>query len=149
MTASSVTDPDTLPLYELYAHGADVGIRGLGVDPSQAFEAVALALTSAITDPGAVSAKYAVDIHCQGANLESLLYEWINALVYEMATRRMLFSRYRVAVRGTHLAAEAWGEPLDSVRHQPAVEVKGATYTDLRVDQTRPGTWTAQCIIDV
>ena len=149
VTAAFVTDLDTPTTYELYAHGSDIGIRGLGAAPSQAFGAVALALTSAIADPRTVRARRLVDIQCQASNLESLLYEWINALIYEMATRRMLFSRYRIAISGTHLVAEAWGERLDMERHQPAVEIKGATYTDLKVNETSAGTWMAQCIVDV
>jgi SHS2 domain-containing protein len=149
MREPSSSESCSLPRYELYAHAADVGIRGFGADPAQAFEAAALALTSAICSPEMVFPNHRVELHCQGANLEDLLYEWINALVYEMATRRMLFSRFRVTVAGVELGAEAWGEPLDIQRHQPAVEVKGATYTDLKVIELRPGTWTAQCIIDV
>lgn len=137
------------PRYELYSHGADIGIRGFGGGPAEAFEAVALALTSAVCDPQQVFPNHRVDIQCQASKLEDLLYEWINALVYEMATRRMLFSRYRVALVGARLVAEAWGEPLDIARHQPAVEIKGATYTDLRVVESDTGGWTAQCIIDV
>ena len=34
-------------------------------------------------------------------------------------------------------------------RHEPAVEVKGATYTDLRVQPDANGIWSTQCIIDV
>ena len=139
----------SLPRYELYAHDADVGIRGFGADPAQAFEAAALALTAAICTPEAVLPNHSVALHCEGANLDDLLFEWINALVYEMATRRMLFSRFRVTVVGTHLGAEAWGEPLDIHRHQPAAEVKGATYTDLKFIELHPGMWMAQCIIDV
>jgi SHS2 domain-containing protein len=37
---------------------------------------------------------------------------------------------------------------VDPVRHEPAVEVKGATYTALRVQQT-DGHWLAQCVVDV
>ncbi len=91
----------SLPRYELYAHDADVGIRGFGADPAQAFEAAALALTSAICSPEAVFPNQSFEMHCQGASLEDLLYEWINALVYEMTTRRMLFSRFRVTVDDT------------------------------------------------
>lgn len=140
---------DSLPRYELYSHDADIGIRGFGADPAQAFEAAALALTSAICSPEAVFPNHAVELHFEGADLEDLLYEWINGLVYEMATRRMLFSRFRVTVVGAHLGAEAWGEPLDAHRHQPAVEVKGATYTDLKFIELHPGLWMAQCIVDV
>jgi SHS2 domain-containing protein len=47
------------------------------------------------------------------------------------------------------LRATAWGEPVEVTRHQPAVEVKGATYTELRVQRTEDGGWLAQCVVDV
>ena len=43
----------------------------------------------------------------------------------------------------------ASGEPMSIQRHEPAVEVKGATYTTLRVAQTDDGGWMAQTVVDV
>jgi len=135
--------------WELYAHGADVGIRGTGSNPERAFEAIALALTAAICDPGQVRSSETVQVQCAAQDLEALLFEWINAIVYEMAARRRLFGRYEVQLTGNTLTATLWGEPLDPVRHEPAVEVKGCTYTDLRVQRLPSGDWCAQCVIDV
>ncbi len=78
-----------------------------------------------------------------------MLAEWLNALVYEMAVRRMLFGRYRVEIDGTRLRGQAFGEPTSVERHRPAVEVKGATYTSLRVAPTEDGGWLAQTVVDV
>lgn len=75
--------------------------------------------------------------------------DWLNALVYEMATRHWLFARFEVAIDGQRLHARAWGEPLDLARHEPAVEIKGATYTMLAVRQQSDGQWLAQCVVDV
>jgi SHS2 domain-containing protein len=47
------------------------------------------------------------------------------------------------------LEGKAWGEPVDVGRHQPAVEVKGATYTGLRVARENDGAWVAECVVDV
>jgi SHS2 domain-containing protein len=66
-----------------------------------------------------------------------------------MATRRMLFGRFEVTLDGDTLHAKAWGEPVDIAKHQPAVEVKGATLTELQVRQGPDGTWIAQCVVDV
>jgi tRNA nucleotidyltransferase (CCA-adding enzyme) len=134
--------------WELYAHGADVGIRGRGPSRAAAFEGAALALTAAITDPQSVRPHSHVPIRCAAADDDGLLYEWINALVYEMATRCMLFGTFRVQIADHTLVATVGGESLDPQRHQPAVEVKGATFTDLRVGRDAAG-WIAQCIIDV
>jgi SHS2 domain-containing protein len=61
----------------------------------------------------------------------------------------MLFARYEVSIEGRQLRANAWGEAIDVVKHQPAVEVKGATCTSLAVMRDGNGNWSAQCIVDV
>jgi tRNA nucleotidyltransferase (CCA-adding enzyme) len=38
---------------------------------------------------------------------------------------------------------------MDTDKHQLAVEIKGATYTALRVAQEKNGYWVAQCVVDV
>jgi SHS2 domain-containing protein len=136
------------PHWEHYGHEADVGVRGIGSTKAEAFEQAALALTAVVTDPAAVEPCEHVSVQCEAPDDELLFAEWLNALVYEMATRRMLFSRFAVKLDGTRLAAEAWGEPVEAERHHPAVEVKGATYTTLRV--AREGdAWLAQTVVDV
>jgi SHS2 domain-containing protein len=134
--------------WEHYPHGADLGVRGIGKTKAEAFEQAALALTAAVTDPAAVQARSLVALQCEAPDDELLFAEWLNALVYEMATRRMLFSRFVVKLEATRLSAEAWGEPLDPQRHHLAVEVKGATYTTLRVAREADG-WIAQTVVDV
>jgi SHS2 domain-containing protein len=135
--------------WEHFAHGADIGIRGRGATPAEAFAHAATALTAVVTDPGLVRPVAAVRIECRVADPELLLSEWLNSLVYHMATRRMLFSRFDVRVSGDRLEADAWGEPVDIPRHAPAVEVKGATLTELAVRQEPDGRWLAQCVLDV
>lgn len=132
-----------------FHHEADVGVRGTGSSPAAAFEEAALAMTAVITDVDSVRCVDWVDIACEAPDLELLFADWLNALVYEMATRGMLFRRFEVALDGTRLRGRACGEPVDVARHQPAVEVKGATYTALAVREEPAGTWRAQCVIDV
>lgn len=135
--------------WELFHHGADIGVRGVGRSRAEAFEQAAVALTSVITDPSTVVPSTVVEFTLREADNELLLVDWLNAVLYEMATRRMLFSRFEVALEGDRLHAKAWGEAVDVAKHQPAVEVKGATLTELRVRQDPDGTWIAQCVVDV
>ena len=135
--------------WEHFDHGADIGVRGLGPTRAAAFEQAALALTAVVTDPARVEPREATPIDCEAADDESLLVAWLNAVVYEMAVRRMLFSRFEVGLQGLRLHARAFGEPASAERHQPAVEVKGATYTALRVAPTAEGGWLAQTVVDV
>lgn len=135
--------------WEHFEHDADIGVRGLGTSKASAFEQAALALMAVVTEPGRVAARETVTIACEAADDELLLVAWLNALIYEMAVRHMLFARFRVAIEGTRLDATAAGEPISIPRHQPAVEVKGATFTALRVMQLESGLWMAQTVVDV
>ncbi len=124
-------------------------MRGLGATPDQAFEQAGIALTAVITDPARVSPREMVALSCAAPNLELLLADWLNGLIFEMATRHMLFGKFDVSIRENRLEGKAWGEPLDAARHRPAVEIKGATYTELKVAQREDGSWLAQCVVDV
>jgi len=134
--------------WEHFPHLADVGVRGIGPSMAAAFEQAALALTAAITEPAGVAPRTRVEIACRAPDDELLLAEWLNALIYEMATRKMLFSRFAVRIRDHALSGEAWGEAIDRARHAPAAEAKGATLTALKVAE-EGGVWVAQCVVDV
>jgi len=135
--------------WEHFIHVADVGVRGIGQTLAHAFEQAAIAMTAVITEPDAVRPKRAVRITCAAPDREILLVDWLNALVYEMATRGMLFGRFEVRIDDGNLTATAHGEPVDVARHRPAAEVKGATLSELEVACDADGTWHAQCVVDV
>ncbi|MFN3544133.1 MAG: archease [Thiobacillus sp.] len=135
--------------WEHFPHQADMGVRGVGPTLAAAFEQVALAMIAVITDPAGVAAREAVEIECEAPDAELLLVDWLNALILEMAVRGLLFARFEVRIEDHRLHATAWGERVELARHQPAVEIKGATYTELKVEQDAAGQWLAQCVIDV
>lgn len=132
-----------------FEHRSDIGVRGTGPSRESAFEQAALALTAVVTPPERVMPHHRVELACEAADDESLLVAWLNAVVFEMAVRRMLFSRFQVVIDGLRLRASAWGEPVSVPRHRPAVEIKGATFTGLRVAHDTKGGWLAQTVVDV
>lgn len=135
--------------WEHFEHGADIGVRGYGPTKAAAFEQAALALTGVITDPSRVQPIERVEIACEGPDDELLLARWLNAVVTEMAVRRMLFGRFEVQIDDHTLKACVLGERISVTRHEPAVEVKGATCTALSVAQADDGGWIAQTVVDV
>jgi tRNA nucleotidyltransferase (CCA-adding enzyme) len=135
--------------WQHFPHEADVGVRGVAETLAAAFAEAAVAVTAAVTDPASVAPVQPVEISCEGPDTEVLLVDWLNAVVYEMATRGMLFGRFDVAIEDGRLRATAWGEKVHVEKHQPAVEVKGATYTALKVARDEQGRWVAQCVVDV
>ncbi|MFA6313053.1 MAG: archease [Sterolibacterium sp.] len=135
--------------WETFAHDADIGVRGRGATLAEAFAGAASAMTAVICVPSRVAAREKVSIDCAAPDEEMLLVDWLNALVYEMATRHMLFSRFEVSIDNLRVRATAWGEPVDVARHQPAAEVKGASFCELAVRHEPDGQWLAQCVVDV
>lgn len=135
--------------WEHFHHGADVGVRGFGATREEAFEQAGLALAAVMTDPAAVTPGLCVEIRCEAPEDDLLLVEWLNAIVYAVATRHLLFGRFEVTAAPGGLTGRLWGEPIDVADHCPAVEVKGATYTELAVTRDEAGRWRAQCVVDV
>jgi SHS2 domain-containing protein len=135
-------------MWEHFHHQADIGVRGIGPTLEDAFAEAARALTAVICSPERVDPREPVEILCQCDDPELLFVDWLNALIYEMAVRGMIFSRFEVRIEGDTLTATAWGDKADPELHETAVEVKGATYTQLKVSQDQ-NQWTAQCVVDV
>jgi len=94
--------------WEHFAHEADIGIRGVG--PSKE---AALALTAVMADPRSVAPKQPVHIACRGPEDDLLLVDWLNALIFDMATRRILFGRFEVRPAAGQPEATAGGETVE------------------------------------
>ncbi|MDO9269866.1 MAG: archease [Methylobacter sp.] len=144
MNSKSIT-----PHWEHFEHEADIGIRGIAPTLEQAFEQAAVAMTAVVTHLDSVSASKVVCIYCEAPDTELLFVSWINELIYEMSAHGLLFNRYEVVIDNGTLSATAFGEAVDRQKHQPAVEIKGATFTELRVYQQADDLWVAQCVVDV
>lgn len=126
-----------------------MGIRGIGPTLEEAFAQAAVALTAIITDPSKVLAKESITLRAADPDRELLFVDFLNAIIFEMASRNMLFGDFVVTIKEGALTATARGEAVDVARHQPAVEIKGATYTALVVRELDNGLWMAQCVVDV
>jgi SHS2 domain-containing protein len=136
--------------WETFDHGSDVGVRGYGTSPADAFANAGIALTAVITEPTLVRPRRRETFACAADDLEMLFLDWINALVTRMATEGLVFGAYEVTIRDGRLRGSALGEPIERRRHAPAVEVKGATLTELKVArEPGDGRWLAQCVVDV
>ncbi|MDH5472385.1 MAG: archease [Gammaproteobacteria bacterium] len=136
------------PHWEHFEHQADIGVRGYGNSIEQAFEQAALAMMAIMTDISLINAQQKVNISCADHDPALLLTDWLNALIFEIATHKLLFCEFDVAISDGQLTATARGETIDVAKHQPAVEIKGATFTELAVKQVNDQ-WMAQCVVDV
>jgi protein archease len=139
--------------FEHFDHAADVGVRGFGATPADAFENTAAALFALLAeDLSTVRRVVEERFELEAPGLPELLVAFLNELISIADARQLVFGSFSVDIErrpaSYHLAAVAWGEPFDPDRHQPTVQPKGATYTALRVSP-EAGRWVAQCVVDV
>jgi SHS2 domain-containing protein len=137
------------PYWKHFYHQADIGIIGAGPTISSAFAQAGLALTAVITDIDKVLPVQEKTIFIEAPDLDILFFDYMNEIIFLISTQRMLFSEYTVTIENLSLRATIKGEPIDAQKHAPAVEVKGATFSGLKVFQDNEGIWIAKCIIDV
>jgi SHS2 domain-containing protein len=138
---------------EHFEHGADVGVRGSGSTPEEAFAGAASALFQLLcADLSAVAHVVEVPVACEACDLEELLVAYLNELLSVADSRGLVFGSFEVRITavpgGFGLFGRARGEPFDRERHESTVQPKGATFTELLVAREGPR-WIAQCVVDV
>lgn len=132
-----------------FEHKADAGIEGRGPDMETAFAQAGLALIAVIADPDSVHPRSTHHIVCNSEDPELLFFDFINEIIFLITSEGMLFSQIDVKITGPELNAQLKGEPINPDRHDPAVEIKGASFNELRVEHKNNNLWVARCIVDV
>jgi len=112
-----------------------MGLVAYGKSLAEAFANAAYGLFSLIVEPNKVKKKESRKVTVQAQDAESLLFNWINELIYIFEVERLLFKSFDITeFTGQSLEATCWGEKYDPSRHQLKTGVKSATYHMLKVD---------------
>jgi len=140
-------------MWEHFEHAADVGVRGTGRTPEEAFSEAARALFALVAeDLEKIRLERSEEIQVNAQGLEELLVAFLNELIFLFDTRRVVLGKFdlKISREGSswRLRGKVFGEPYDPERHAGTVDPKGATFTALKVAQENGG-WIAQCIVDV
>jgi SHS2 domain-containing protein len=140
--------------HETIDHAADMGIRGWGRTPAEAFEEAAAAMIGIMIDGTGLVPSKRIDIAREGADLVELLLEFLNAILVEgdLAETAVLSAAVESLSRVNgvwKVAAIARGLPLSEVRDRLLVEVKAATFYGASVEEHEQGSWMARCVVDL
>ncbi len=124
--------------YEFIEHTADVGFTACGHNLAEAFSNAAYAMFSIITDLSKVGDKELRVIEIEESDIEVLLVEWLNSLIYYFDTEGIIFTTFDIThLDENTLKAKCLGEKYDPARHQLNLGVKSATYHMLKVDKEK------------
>jgi SHS2 domain-containing protein len=126
-------------------HPSDVGIIAYGKTPQEIFENAALGMFSLMADLDKVEPKQTLRLRVEGEDLESLLVNWLNELIFNEDAKKMLFKDFKIIkLTNTELEAEVAGEKINLGLHDIYRPIKAATYNQLEIHSN----W-AKVIFDV
>ena len=124
--------------FELIEHMADMGLEAYGQNLPEAFANAAYGMFSIISDIESVKELETRRVEINEADIESLLFEWLNSLLYYFDVEMLLFKRFDIIEFGeNHLIARCFGEKYDPSRHYLKTAVKSATFHLLEVDKEK------------
>ena len=123
--------------YEYFEATADIGFKAYGKDLNEAFENAGLAMFNIITDTGDVKAENEISFEISSEDYVSLLYDYLEELLFHHEIDFMLFSEFHVNVDDNfHLKATVKGEGIDWDRHERKTEIKAITFHKMDVKKT-------------
>lgn len=139
--------------YRILQYTGDVGVHARGASLAEALENLARALFAVMVDLRTVRVRQWATVSVEAADGESLAVDWLNALLYQWETSRVLYRDIRIQRLAQRpgrlrLTARCGGEPLDETRHMTKTHVKAATYHAARVWQ-HAGAHAADVLLDI
>ena len=124
--------------FQLIEHTADTGLVAYGSSLAEAFANAAYGLFSIIAELNKVRGGESRPVAVSAEDVEGLLFNWLNHLIYIFEVEYLLFKRFDITEFTEHnLKATCWGETYNPSRHQLKLGVKSATYYMLKVDREK------------
>ncbi|HTP64985.1 MAG TPA: archease [Geobacteraceae bacterium] len=132
---------------------ADVAFEATGRNREELFISAADALLNVmVDDPATVRLLEQVEFRVEEKELDMLLFNFLNELVFFKDARQLLLRVSAVEFRRSGgsfgLSARAGGERPDPARHPLIVDVKAVTLHRFRVEKKRRG-WRAEVVLDI
>ncbi len=133
--------------FKFLEHTADTKIRAYGNSLEEAFENAGLALFEVICNTKQVKQKEKISFKITSEDLKSLLYDFLEELLYIHETQKLLLSKFKVNINKTSLSCEAWGEKINEA-HELRTSVKAITYSEMNIEKKEDG-WIIDFVVDL
>jgi SHS2 domain-containing protein len=124
--------------YRLIEHTADIGLVAYGDNLAEAFANAAYGMFSIIAGLRSVREVESRQVELEGKDMEALLFDWLNTLLYLFDTEAILLKSFDISeLTENRLEATCYGERYDPSRHRLKIGVKSATYHMLEVNKEK------------
>ncbi|MEK6894423.1 MAG: archease [Nanoarchaeota archaeon] len=132
--------------FEFLEHTGDLKFRAYGNSLNEMFENCALAVSSVFSRGKKIKALSKKEISLSGKDKESILYKYIEEIIYLFDAEGFVISRADVELSDGKLNATAYGD--DSSNYKDLDAIKSPTYAEMYVKE-KNGSWVCQVVVDV
>ncbi len=128
---------------------ADVAFVAYGKDLNELFANAALAMFEVMINTSQIEKKEEEKVSVEGYDLESLMFNWLNELLYISDSKNLAFSEFEVKIDDKNFRLESIcrGEKINHGKHETRTVVKAATYHQMKI--WKEDVWKAQVILDI
>ena len=113
-------------------HTADIKIRVTSESLEGLFSETATAMMTILygrTGPGTIHRTISIG----SDSPEELMIDFLSEVLYISEVDGLVFSSFSVSLAGNSLTATLTGEPFDPSKHRGGAEIKGVSYSGLRI----------------
>ncbi len=122
--------------YKLLDHATDAVIEVTASDLSEAFVTVANSVIETTLDRDTVEEKGEMEIRVKGKDLRYLLFNWLEAVIYQLITDGFAIKRIALDLKKNEeyeITAISYGEPIYLKKHNFKVEIKAPTFHEMEI----------------
>ncbi len=137
--------------YKFLPHTADAFFEAYGNTYSELLVNSAEAMCSVMYGFEEVKAEKEIEVNIEGKNKEELLHNFLEAVLFEISTKEMLFKEFEIKEFDEEkeiLKCVLKGEEIDSARHELKSEIKAVTWHQFFVKQ-EGNKWVSQVLVDI
>lgn len=124
--------------YKFLEHATDAIIEVTAQNLNEAFIQAGLAVVDTTLDIKSVEEKEERYIAVAGSTLDYLLFDWLEAVIYQLITEGFAICRFSVKITKEEsytLEATVFGEQIDLKKHHFKVEIKAPTFHEMEIKQ--------------
>jgi len=138
-------------MFSYFETTADLGVEAKGDTLEESFKEGAKGLYNIMVDIDKVDKSETVEFEISAEDLEELLYNFLNELLFYTDVDNLVFSDFDIKIErddNYRLRCTAYGEKIDKKKHNIKEEVKAVTYHKMEIKQEDDG-WKIRYIVDL
>ena len=126
--------------YKVLDHATDAFIEVTASSLTEAFKVAGDSVVDIILDNSKIEEKKERNIVVKGKDLNYLLYNWLEDLIYLIITEGFAIKKLDITLEKNEeytISAQIFGEDIDIKKHGFKVEIKSPTFHEMEIKQEK------------